>query len=102
MTMSYRIVYLPDTVADQELIKTYLQQFYPNTIKKYFNLLKSKTTRLKIFPYSCPKYDDDPDYRILTVADYLVFYMANEEKKIVEIHRIFHGSQNISDLIPNK
>ena len=99
--MKYRIAYLPDTVVDRDIIKTYLMQFYPNTAKKFFNLLKAKTARLKDFPYSCPKYEDDPDYRVLVVSDYLVFYMVNEEKKTVEIHRIFHGSQDISHHFPN-
>jgi hypothetical protein len=31
----------------------------------------------------------------LAVGDYLVFYMVNEEEKTVEIHRIFHGSQDV-------
>jgi len=32
---------------------------------------------------------------ICTVGDYLVFYIVNEGNKTVEIHRIFHGTQNI-------
>jgi len=99
--VKYRITYLPDTVDDRDIIKAYLEQYYPNTAKKFFSNLKSKTTRLKEFPYSCPKYEYDLDYRVLVVGDYLVFYMVNEEKKTVEIHRIFHGSQDISHHIPN-
>ena len=99
--MKYRITYLPDSADDRDIIKPYLMQFYPNTAKKFFNLLKSKIARLKDFPYSCRKYEDDPDYRVLVVGDYLVFYMVIEEKKTVEIHRIFHGSQDISQHITN-
>lgn len=57
---------------------------------------KVQTNRLwsRDFPYSCPIYEDDPDYRTLVVGDYLVFYMVNEDDKIVEIHRIFHGSKD--------
>jgi plasmid stabilization system protein ParE len=58
-------------------------------------LLKKKTNRLKTHPYSCPVYEDVPDYRKLVVGDYLVFYIVNEDAKIVEIHRIFHGSRDI-------
>ena len=93
--MKYQIKYLPDTVEDRETISTYLSQFYKGTATKFFALLKKKTERLKDFPYSCPQYEDDPDYRRLVVGDYLVFYMVNENKRIVEIHRIFHGSQDI-------
>jgi len=91
----YQIRYLPETVTDRAMIKDYLSQYYESTVKKFFMLLKEKISRLKDFPYSCPVYEDDPDYRTLVAGDYLVFYMVNEDNKIVEIHRIFHGSQDI-------
>ena len=93
--MKYRIKYLPDTVADRAEILAYLSQYYESTVRNFFTALKEKTARLKDFPYSCPAYEDDPDYRRLVVGDYLVFYMVNEDDKTVEIHRIFHGSQDI-------
>ena len=93
--MKYRIRYLPETVSDRNDIKAYLSQYYENTAKKFFAIMKNKIARLKDFPYSCPIYEDDPDYRKLTVGDYLVFYMVKEEEKIVEIHRMFHGSRDI-------
>jgi len=94
--MKYLLKYLDDTIADRTLIQSYLSQFYPNTAKRFFDLLKKKTARLKQFPYSCPKYDDDPDYRMLVVGEYLVFFVINEDMKTVEIHRILHGSRDIS------
>jgi len=95
--VKYRLKFLPETVADRERIRNYLSQFYPNTAKKFFANLKSKTTRLKTFPYSCPVYDDDTSYRKLVVDEYLVFYVVNDDDHIVEVHRIFHGTQNLSD-----
>jgi len=97
--MKYLLKYLDDTIADRASIQSYLSQFYPNTAKRFFTQFKKKTTRLKQFPYSCPIYNDDPDYRVLVVNDYLVFYMINEDMKTVEIHRILHGSRNISQLL---
>ena len=94
--MSYRLKFMEDTVADREYIKKFLLMFYPGTAKRFFSLLKKRTAQLKTFPYSCPEYEDDPDYRKLVVGDYLVFYMVNEDAKIVEVHRIFHGSRDIS------
>ena len=100
--MKYKLKYLPDTVNDREAIKNYLSQYYVGSVNKFFALLKKKTERLKDFPYSCPQYEDDPDYRKLVVGEYLVFYMVNENDKTVEIHRIFHGSQDIKQqLTPN-
>ena len=93
--MKYHIKYLPETVKDRDEIRDYLSQYYESTVKKFFKLLKEKTARLKRFPYSCPVYEDDPDYRTLIVGKYLVFYMINEDDKTVEVHRIFHGSRDI-------
>ena len=99
--MKYSLKYLPDTVKDRENINAYLSEYYKGTAKRFFELLRKKTARLKDFPYSCPVYEDDPDYRRLVVGDYLVFYMVNETKKTVEIHRILHGSRNIIRIIAN-
>jgi len=93
--MRYRIRYLPDTVADMEEIKAYLALYYESTVNKFFTLLRDKILRLKDFPYSCPVYEDDPEYHKLVAGDYLVFYMVNEKEKTIEIHRIFHGSKDI-------
>ena len=93
--MIYQIKYLSDAAADRDDIKIYLSQYYESTVNKFFTLLKEKTARLKRYPYSCPVYEDDPDYRRLVVGDYLVFYMVDELSKTVEIHRIFHGSRDI-------
>ena len=93
--MKYKIKFLPETVTDREEIRAYLSQYYAGTVKTFFALLREQIARLKDFPYSCPVYEDDPDYRKLVVGDYLVFYIVNEEDKAVEIHRIFHGSRDI-------
>jgi len=97
--MKYRIRYLPETASDRNEIKAYLAKYYESTAKFFFALLKEKITRLMEFPYSCPIYEDDPDYRKLVVGNYLVFYMVNEEEKTVEIHRIFHDSRDIAPLL---
>jgi len=94
--MKIAITFLPKAISDQADIKKHLSQYYPGTSKRFFSLLKKKIARLKTYPYSCPKYEDDPDYRKLVVGDYLVFYMLNEDAKIVEVHRILHGSRDIS------
>jgi len=94
--MKYKVEYLPQTVTDRAEIRKYLSQFYPGTSKSFFALLRKKISRLRTFPYSCPVYEEDSDYRKLVVGDYLVFYTVDDDKKIVEIHSIFHGSRSIS------
>ena len=94
--MKYRLKYMEDTVSDRDHIKAHLSKSYPGTTGRFFTLLKKKTARLKSYPESCPIYENDPDYRKLVVGDYLVFYMINDNDKVVEIHRILHGSMDIS------
>jgi addiction module RelE/StbE family toxin len=91
----YKIKYLSDALIDREEIKNYLAKYYESTVRDFFTLLKKNTSRLKEFPYSCPIYEDDPDYRCLIVGDYIVFYIVNEDDKTVEIYRILHGSRDM-------
>ena len=93
--MSYRIRYLPRAVANKKEIRAYLAQYYQNTAKKFFSLLKKRIEQLQEFPYSCPVYEDRPQYRKLVVQSYLVFYKVNEDSKTVEIQRIFPGSWEV-------
>ena len=93
--MKYRIKFLQDAVDDRDDIKAYLLQFDESTVQKFFALLKERIERLKTFPYSCPVYEDDTDYRVLVVREYLVFYVVDDVNKMVEVHRIFHESRNI-------
>ena len=86
---------MPDARDDLKLIKEYLSQFYPNTPNKFFSLLKKRLNQLKEFPYSCPAYEDDENYRKLTVENYLVFYVVNESNKSVDVYAVFHGSRNV-------
>ena len=97
--MKYQIRFLSDAGTDWDDIRAYLSQFYESTATTFFRLLKQKIAQLKDFPYSCPVYEDDPDYRRLVVGDYLVFYRVNESDKLVEIHRIFHGARNIKQCL---
>jgi len=93
--MKYRIKYLPTFPEDRDVIKAHLSQFYPGTEKRFFSLLKKKISRLKDFPHMCPVYELDPDYRKLVAGQYIVLYTLDENKAIIEIHRMLPGSWDI-------
>ena len=93
--MKYKIRYMPEASNDLEEIRLYLSQYYESTVKNFFRLLKKKIELLKDNPFICATYDDDPDFRVQSVGNYLVFYIINEDDKKVEIHRMFHGSRDI-------
>jgi plasmid stabilization system protein ParE len=86
---------MPVVSKDLEEIRTYLSQYYESTVSNFLRLLKKKIDQLKENPYICKTYDDDPDCRSQAVGNYLVFYIINENSKIIEIHRIFHSSRDI-------
>ncbi|MDR2166767.1 MAG: type II toxin-antitoxin system RelE/ParE family toxin [Clostridiales bacterium] len=94
--MRYKIDYKLSAQTDLREIRAYLSRFYRNTAHRFFTELNRRLEILTIFPNSSPEYEDDPDYRIMAVRGYSVFYMVREETKTVEIHRIFHGSRDVS------
>ena len=93
--MIFKITYLPESRDDAIEIRKYLEQFYKGTGKKFFALLKKRINSLKSSPYLAQQYEEWPPYRRLVVGDYLVFYKVDEERNLVEIHRILHGSREI-------
>ena len=90
--MKYRLMFMPATIRDRNIIKAYLSQFYPGTSKRFFAHLKKKTARIKEHPLSYPSYEKNPIYRKMVVDDYLVFYVVFDTH--VEIHRIIHAKKN--------
>ena len=93
--MKYRAVYLPEAREDAEEIRHYLSQYYENTAKRFFILLKKRIEAIKANPFLAPLYIERPPYRRLVVGDYLVFYIVNEDNGLIEIHRVLHGSRDI-------
>ena len=45
------------------------------------------------------RYEQEPDYRKLPAEQYLIFYKVQEEKQIVEIHRILRASWNLPQYV---
>jgi len=97
--MKYQIVFLPEAGDDSDEIRIYLSQYYKNTAKHFFEHLKAQISFLKSNPYIGRQYPERPSYRRLVVEDYLVFYKVNDDKALIEIHRILHGSKEIDRYI---
>jgi len=97
--MSYRLIFLEDTLIDRANINDYLSQFYPGTSRRFFTQLRNAISRLKEYPRTGSFYEDNHDFRFLIVGDYLVFYTVDFDNKVIKICRILHGKRNISKLI---
>ena len=96
MAMKYNLTYLPGANRNLLEIDEYLSQFYPSTPAKFFSELDEKIELLKEHPYMCPKYIYNEKYRRLVVGDYLLFYTVDDDNNEILIHRILHGSQDIT------
>jgi addiction module RelE/StbE family toxin len=109
MTLKYKIVYLELAREDVKEIRSYLAQFYPGTPAKFLSALKEQIGNLTENPYMYEAYDKmssdntssdkTPSFRRMVVSNYLVFYKVDDEKRTIAIHRILHGSRDISKYI---
>jgi len=97
------VVYLPSFRHDLDTIIDYIT----NTLEAHqaaSNLLddlEKSINGLKMFPLAHRLYRPIKpiltEYRVLTVKNYLVFYVVLE--KTIEIHRIVYKKRNLSQLI---
>jgi len=69
-------------------------QFYENTYPKFISMLDRNMASIEIMPYLGMVYED---FRRLVMDDYLVFYQVDEDKNIIFVARILHGSQDIQN-----
>jgi plasmid stabilization system protein ParE len=97
--MTYKLTFLSIALDDKKNIEGYLKQFYPGTPHKFVAALKEKLTGLKENPYMYQAYEGNPAYRKIVVSNYLVFYKINDEKHIIEIHRILPGSWDLARIL---
>ena len=93
MESTFKIVFLSTAEEDVEEIAEHLSQYYESTFPKFMTSLRKSITHLEEMPYMGMAYEN---FRRLVVGDYLVFYKVDEETRIVRIHSILHGTQDIS------
>ena len=99
----YKIRYLPIAQKDlQDILLYFLDNLKsPQAAMNFIETFNKSVTRLKKYPYAYKLYHpQDPiesEYRLLTVKNYLVFYIVTEN--IVEIHRIIYAKMDLEKLI---
>ena len=97
--MSYEVVFLPDAELDLLDIEEYLSQFYPTTAGKFFSKLKKQLSLLQEMPHLYSEYEIDPFFRKMVISDFLLFYVVDEERQQIIVHRIFHSARDVSKQI---
>ncbi len=97
------IVYLPSFQQDIDSITNYIAYTLeaPKAASNLLDELEKSIKDLKMFPLAHRLYRPIKplltEYRVLTVKNYLVFYVVLE--KTIEIHRIIYKKRNLSQLI---
>ena len=97
----YRIQYETTAIADFEAIRSYfLEKENATTIADQIigNIIK-RANDLKAMPKMYRQSEHCPDFRLFSESGYLVHYLINDETKTIEVHYIWHGMRNISQLL---
>ncbi len=101
MADKYALHYLPVAVDDLISILDWIADDSPANAVAFIEKLDKKIGNLKTYPFlgHIPKDDKlkNSGYRVLVIESYLVFYIVRG--RIVEIHRIVHGSRNLEDIV---
>ena len=97
------VKYLPSFQQDLNAITEYIMFTLkaPQAALNLLDELEESINNLKLYPLAHRLYRPikpiQAEYRILTVKNYLVFYIVHEDN--IEIHRIIYKKRNLSQLI---
>jgi addiction module RelE/StbE family toxin len=97
--MAFDLKYLPLFHHDLMEIDDYLAQYAPQAANKIFSELFNRLGKLPNNPLMYAEYEYDTFYRKIVVESYIVFYHVNNEKRIIEIHRLLHSARNVSKIL---
>ena len=91
--MSYKIEITPSFDLDLAEMDFILYE-YPQKAGRIIEKIDKALSMLVEMPKMYPVYEDFPDFRKIVIEDYLVFYLVNEEKKVIEVHRLIYGKMD--------
>jgi len=101
MANRYALRYLPIAVDDLVSIFDWIAGGSPANAADFIKKLDDRIHHLQAHPFlgRIPRDDrlKDSGYRVLVIESYLVFYLIRG--KIIEIHRVIHGSRNLNEIL---
>lgn len=98
--MAYNVRILPAAEEDYREILRYFDRRFdsPQAIRTFNRKLREVLTNLtetpRMYPFSSDATLRQRGYRKCLIGHYVALFQIDEAKQIVEIYRIFHGSQN--------
>lgn len=97
----YTVSYLPIAENDLAEILTFVKQRNAAAAQKLYMAMKDRIAMLALHPELgvIPKDEtiQKTGHRVLIVDKYLIFYVITGDR--VEIRRILHGAQDLTDLL---
>jgi addiction module RelE/StbE family toxin len=101
----YKIKFTSKASYDLDENLSYMKNelYSDSSAKKFLESVESKIMNLSEFPFSCNYVSDNflkrKGYRKLIVDNYIIFYIVNENSKIVIIMRILYGSRKYQEFL---
>ena len=98
--MAYNVIMLPAAEEDCREILRYLDRRFesPQAIRTLNQRLREALENLsetpRMYAFSTDEVLRQRGYRTFLIGNYVALFQINEPKQVVEIYRIFHGSQN--------
>lgn len=101
----YKILITADAEKDIDIILNYITNTLCNSeaAKSLATEIIKKYKRISENPYMYELYPDkllaDKGYRKVTVKNYMIFYIVNENDKTVTVMRVIYGRRDHKNLI---
>lgn len=101
MAGKYKLRYLPIAQDDLISIFDFIAKDSPDRALAFLEKLDKRIGMLEQQPLlgRVPRYQKlkEYGYRVLIIESYLAFYVVRN--KVIEVHRVIHGSRNLDYLI---
>lgn len=103
MEKMFKLHYMPLALEDLRNISDYIVNTLqaPKAAVDLLDAMDESISRLRQFPFSCRVYQPidymENEYRILSVKNYLVFYVVSEQ--VVEIHRVIYAKMDLTKMV---
>jgi len=101
----YEIEFLPLAKKDIDEIIYYISHHLKNktAAKKLRDLFMSSIEKIAEFPYGLPVYQTTSalknEYRRYKIKNFIMFYIINEEDKIITIARVLYQKMDIKNIL---
>lgn len=100
---NYRIKIMQIAQDDMKAIIAHIRIDDPDAAIRMYEKIESAIAKLVNFPFMGPVPLDrkiaEQGYRMIVVDPYLVFYILVMEESMVEVHRVLHCKQDLSNIL---